>query len=198
MALRAIARAEVLFDRNAGDLSPLRGTVRHLVAFVAACRVVIAVPENISEVVLGRQGAIVRGESVADAARTDLAFGGVATVAIIVCLKTARNGLTGPGRPMTRRTSVTGTTGSAVMVAVVELHIEALFEFLRKFKHIRWCRRVAYPAKDLSLFHHLGIGPLAQMTSYTRIVACKFHIERAPLAAMTRRTLKFFVLLDLV
>jgi hypothetical protein len=124
-------------------------------------------------------------------ARTDLAFGGMTCIAIIMGLKSDRDRFAGTSGLVTRGTPSRRTACPAIMIAVVELHIKAFPEFCRELSR-RWPHRLKVFVADRT-HGTLRVCKLVQMTADARIVTGKFHLQRAAFALMARVAFELFV-----
>ena len=94
----------VLQNRNVGNLPRLRRSRILMMAIVAVYPLlgrVVTVPEDIFKSILRLQSTVIRGESMTDAARSDLAFLSVAAKTIVVGLKSDGDRLSGSAGLMT-------------------------------------------------------------------------------------------------
>lgn len=189
----------MLEDRNVRHLTCVWSPRNNIVTFVTAHTLterMIAVPEDRLKIIFRLRSAIVRGQLVANGARTDLALGGMTTIAIIVGSDADRDRLAGARGIVAVSASVRWPPFSGFVRGVVKLHIKALDKLNRKCVH-RWRVRLGIfmtdRADDLIL-----VGKLVQVTADARVVTGIVHFERTALTPVARVAGKLLMLGDLV
>ena len=177
------------------DLPPLLART-YVVALLAALTRMRGMREYGLEDISRLRRAAVRGHRVADAAGADLALGGVAAKAIVVCGKRRWNMPSRTREIVARDAALGGPRIATVMHRVVELHIKSLDECRRECLHRRR-RRLHVLMADRA--HRLVlVGELVQVTANARLVTGVVHLQRFAFAVMTRSAVELLMFFDSV
>lgn len=189
MTLKTViaGNSAVLEDGDMSHLARVRRSVSDSMTLITTHGPMVAMPENSLKVVLRLQRPAIGSQFVADAARPDLALGGVTGITVRVGLEADRDRLAWARWPMTRRASVRWPPFTTRMCRVVKLHIKA---FAKPGRKCSLRRRIRLEIIVTDRTHSLVVsgGELVKMAADARFVTRQLYFSRATLSLMTRVT----------
>lgn len=197
-------RSPVLQDSDICHLPALRGTVDDAMAFVAVNTLpggVIGVSKDRFEVILRDKCTAVRSDLMANITAADLALGRMACVAIVMGIDSGWDSLSRSCRLVAERTTLSRASGTAVMSAVLKLHVETFLKLGREGTHRRVVRLdilMADRAKCPIFVRYRIVDKLVQVTSDAGFMARKLQLTLFSFTAMTSDTVEFLVLRNCV
>lgn len=202
VALEAVIsrRSPVLQDSDICYLSALRSTVDDAMAFVATNTLpgsVIGVSKDRFEVILRDKRTAVRCDLMANITAADLALGRMACVAIIMGIDPGWDSLSRSRRLVAERAALCRASGTAVMSAVLKLHIETFLKLGREGTHRRVVRLdilMADRAKCPVFVRYRVVDKLVQVTPDAGFMARKLQLTLLSFTPMTSDTVEFLVL----
>jgi len=197
-------RSPVLQDSDVCHLPSLRGTVDDAMAFAAVNTLpggMIGMSKNRFEVILRDERTAVRRDLMANITAADLALGRMACVAIVMGIDPGWDGLGCSCRLVAERTTLSRASGTAVMSAVLKLHVETFLKLGWEGTHRRVVRLdilMADRTKCPIFVSYRVVDKLVQVTSDAGFMARKLQLTLLSFTPMTSDTVEFLVLRNCV